>query len=258
MKFRPCIDLHNGRVRQIVGSSLTEGGEAGTVNFTAAQDAAFFARAFAGQNLSGGHIIILNPVTHPYYEATRDEAVKALKEAPGRWQIGGGITPENAAFFLDAGASHVIVTSYVFRNGRIDLPRLEKMKESVGKGHLVLDLSCRFRGGRYLVVTDRWSHDTTTEVKEETLDMLSAYCDEFLIHATDVEGKQEGIELPLVSTLGAWGRRPLTYAGGIRDLADIEMLRDAGRGALDFTVGSALDLYGGTLSLAEILSVCDG
>ena len=130
MKFRPCIDLHNGRVRQIVGSTLTDEGEGTKVNFTAAQDAAFFARTFAAENLSGGHIIILNPVTHPYYEATRDEAVKALKEAPGRWQIGGGITPENAAFFLDAGASHVIVTSYVFRNGRIDMPRLEKMKES--------------------------------------------------------------------------------------------------------------------------------
>ncbi|MBQ6733540.1 MAG: phosphoribosylformimino-5-aminoimidazole carboxamide ribotide isomerase [Lachnospiraceae bacterium] len=252
MRFRPCIDLHNGRVRQIVGSSLSEAGEAGKVNFTAAQDAAFFARTFAAHGFSGGHIILLNPVTHPYYEATRDEALKALKEAPGKWQIGGGITPENAAFFLDAGATHVIVTSYVFRNGRIDMERLEKMRESVGKEHLVLDLSCRFRNGRYLVVTDRWSHDTQTEVKAETLDTLYAYCDEFLIHATDVEGKREGIELPLVTTLGAWGKAPVTYAGGIRDLPDIEILREAGRGLVDYTVGSALELYGGTISLAEL------
>lgn len=252
MRFRPCIDIHNGKVKQIVGGSLKDAGDFAQENFVAAQDAAFFAELYKRKGLKGGHIILLNVRESEYYEATKKQALAALRAYPGGMQIGGGITAENASEFLDAGASHVIVTSYVFRDGKIDYKNLEKIRDTVGKEHLVLDLSCRKRDGNYVVVTDRWQKFTQENVREELLEELSGYCAEFLIHAVDVEGKAQGVEEPLAALLADWGKIPITYAGGVGSYADLERLKICGKDRLDVTIGSALDLFGGTLEFERL------
>ena len=252
MRFRPCIDIHNGQVKQIVGGSLLDQGDQAEENFVSRQDAAFYARLYRDSGISGGHVILLNGKTSPYYEATRQQALLALREYPGGLQAGGGITPENAADFLDAGAAQVIVTSYVFRDGRVSWENLEKIAEAAGREHLVLDLSCRLREGTYYIVTDRWQKFTELPLTLGTLQLLEGYCSEFLVHAVDVEGKASGVDGTLASVLGEYTGRPVTYAGGIGSWKDIEDLRSFGRGRLDFTVGSALDIFGGTLPFAEI------
>ena len=215
MKFRPCIDIHNGKVKQIVGGSLRDEGDAARENFVAEQDAGFYARFYQKDEVRGGHIILLNPVTSPYYEETKRQAMLALSEYPGGLQLGGGVNETNAAEFLRAGASHVIVTSYVFRDGQIHYENLEKLVKETGREHLVLDLSCRRKEDGYYIVTDRWQKFTDVKVEEKTLNELSSYCDEFLIHAADVEGKSAGIEQELAAMLGRWNGIPMTYAGGV-------------------------------------------
>lgn len=253
MEFRPCIDIHNGKVKQIVGGSLMDEGNWAKENFVAEQDAAFFAELYKKEGLCGGHIILLNAKDSEYYEPTKQQALQALQAFPNGLQIGGGITAENAKEFLDAGASHVIVTSYVFRDGKIDYENLRKIKKSVGKEHLVLDLSCRKREGEYFIVTDRWQKFTDERVSVGLLEELSEECDEFLIHAVDVEGKANGIEEELAALLGSWGRIPVTYAGGIGSFSDLERLKTLGRGKLNVTIGSALDLFGGPMAYEEVL-----
>ena len=253
MEFRPCIDIHNGSVKQIVGSSLQDAGDHAQENYVAKQDAAFFAKLYQKYHSRNGHIILLNSVNSPYYEATREQALMALRAYPGGMQVGGGITPENAGQFLDAGASHVIVTSYVFRDGQIQYDHLKKLVEAVGKDKLVLDLSARMRENAYYIVTDRWQKFTDVCLDETTLEELSAYCDEFLVHAVDVEGKASGIEEPLAEMLGSWGKIPVTYAGGVHNFEDLLILRKLGRGRVHVTIGSALDLFGGNMKLEEVL-----
>ena len=261
MRFRPCIDIHNGKVKQIVGSSLTDAGDQAEENFIAEQDAAFYARMYARDGLTGGHVILLNGVSSPCYEQTKAQALLALGAAPGTLQAGGGITPENAALFLDAGATHVIVTSYVFRDGLIDLEALTRLVRAVGKERLVLDVSCRKKDGAYYVVTNRWQTFSDTQVTEETLLALAGNCDEFLVHAVDVEGKQAGPDEELVQILAGFAGRsgvPVTYAGGIGSFADLDVLREAGRDLLDVTIGSALDLFGGPMPYDEVLRRLQG
>lgn len=252
MRFRPCIDIHNGKVKQIVGGSLKDEGDQARENFVAEQDGAFYARLYAKAGLKGGHIILLNHAGSEYYPATRRQALEALKAYPGGLQIGGGITAENAWEYLDAGASHVIVTSYVFRDGRVAYENLEKLKSQVGKERLVLDLSCRKRGEDYFVVTDRWQKFTDVALNGDTLREFSGYCDEFLIHAVDVEGQARGIETELVKLLTRFGEIPMTYAGGIGSFGDLELFSRYGKGRLDFTIGSALDIFGGTMSFEKV------
>ena len=256
MNFRPCIDIHNGKVKQIVGSSLRDEGDTAKDNFVSSRDAVFYARMYREHGLTGGHIILLNPVDSPYYEGTRRQAIEALQGAPGILQIGGGITADNAVEFLEAGATHVIVTSYVFKNGKINYSNLKKLVDAVGKDHIVLDLSCKAAEDGYYIVTDRWQKMTDVRLCEETLDELSQYCDEFLVHAADVEGKQNGIEEKVAEILGSWGKIPITYAGGVKDLSDIEKLKKIGKGKVDITVGSALDIFGGPLKMENIISAC--
>ncbi len=168
-------------------------------------------------------------------------------------QAGGGITPDNAADFLNAGASHVIVTSYVFREGRIHKDRLKELVKAVGKNKLVLDLSCRkMADGTYCIVTDRWQKLTKETVSMELLTELSDSCDEFLIHAVDVEGKNNGIEEDLVRFLADFDKTPITYAGGVHSYEDIQRLKDLGKDRIHVTIGSALDLFGGQLSFEKI------
>ena len=254
MRFRPCIDIHNGKVKQIVGGSLTDTADYASENFVSEQDASFYARMYARDGLAGGHVILLNPSASPYYPETRRQAMKALGAAPGLLQAGGGIHPGNADDFLDAGASHVIVTSYVFKDGKVDMAALKRMEAAVGRSRLVLDLSCRKVKGEesasYMIVTDRWQKFTRVPVTTQTLYMLRDHCSEFLVHGVDAEGKQSGPERELVRILGAFAGEtgtPVTYAGGIGSFEDLEMIRQEGRGCLDVTIGSALDLFGGSM-----------
>lgn len=258
MEFRPCIDIHNGKVKQIVGGSLRDAGDQASENFVSEQDAAFFAKMYRDAGLKGGHIILLNSVDSEYYGATREQALLALEAYPGGLQVGGGITPDNARDYLEAGASHVIVTSYVFRDGVIHYDRLERMVQAVGKEHLVLDLSCRKTAEGYMIVTDRWQKMTEEKVTLELMDKLSDYCDEFLIHAVDVEGQNKGIEQELVSLLGSWKGKSLTYAGGVHSMEDLQLIRELGQNRLNVTIGSALELFGGQLAWEDVLSVCGG
>jgi len=251
MKFRPCIDIHNGKVKQIVGGSLADKNNSAAENFVSEYGAEYYARIYRERNISGGHIIILNPRGSEYYDADLEQAYAALSAYPGGLQAGGGITDENAAGFLEKGASHVIVTSFVFRDGGVDMNSLEKLLRAVGRNRLVLDLSCRRREDGYYIVTDRWQKFTDVKLDEKTLEMFSAKCAEFLVHAVDAEGKARGIEKPLAELLAS-SSIPVTYAGGIGSYEDIELLRECCGGKLDFTVGSALDIFGGKLEFERI------
>ncbi|HEX3626196.1 MAG TPA: phosphoribosylformimino-5-aminoimidazole carboxamide ribotide isomerase [Verrucomicrobiae bacterium] len=235
--FRPCIDLHDGKVKQIVGGTLSTPQDLRT-NFVATQPAAWFAELYKRDGLNGGHVIMLGP-------GNEQEAGSAVSAYPGGLQIGGGINASNAVGWLDAGASHVIVTSWVFREGKVDWERLSDLVKTVGKTRLVLDLSCRKRGENYFVVTDRWQKFTELIVNEETLQKFSAYCVEFLIHAVDVEGLCNGIDGELVSKLGRWTPIPMTYAGGAKSILDLAEVTRLGTGNVDLTIGSALDIFGG-------------
>ena len=252
MRFRPCIDIHNGCVKQIVGGSLADKGNKAQDNFVSEQDGSYYGELYKSRGLTGGHIIILNPVGSEFYEKDLQQAYSALSSFEGGLQIGGGINDKNAAGFLDKGASHVIVTSFVFRNGEIDEHNLTLMKNAVGKDRLVLDLSCRKRGEDYYIVTDRWQKFTDTRLCPETIERLQNSCDEFLIHAVDVEGKAKGIEDDVARMLGDIEDMPATYAGGISSFEDLEKLKVLGKGKVDFTIGSALDIFGGNMSFEEV------
>lgn len=237
--FRPCIDLHEGKVKQIVGGSLTGNAATLRTNFVSDKPASWFAELYRRDELRGGHIIMLGA-------GNETPAREALTAYPGGMQIGGGINLDNAQKWLDAGASHVIVTSWVFREGTLDWQRLKSLVAKIGKTRLVLDLSCRKRGENYFVVTDRWQKFTELTLSRETLETLAAFCGEFLIHAADVEGLCRGIDLQLVQKLGDWTPIPTTYAGGARSLADLEQVTQIGKNRIDLTIGSALDIFGGT------------
>ncbi len=245
MKFRPCIDLREGKVVQIVGSTLKDG-EKPTTHFETNRSPADFARLYREDGLAGGHVIMLGP-------RNEDAAITALGAYPGGMQIGGGLMPENAQRFLNKGASHIIVTSYVFRDGQINWNNLEALKKAVGKERIVLDLSCRKREGKYFIVTERWQRFTDVETNPKTLRELAEHCDEYLIHGVDVEGKKQGVEPELVQMLGGWDGIPVTYAGGIRGFDDIELIYRLGKGRLDFTIGSALDIFSGNLPYRNVV-----
>ena len=240
MAFRPCIDLKDGRVVQIVGGTLMNDGQA-VVNYVSERMAAEFAAVYRRDGLRGGHVIMLGP-------GNEAAALSALRAYPGGLQIGGGITPENAGAYLDAGASHVIVTSYLFPQGAFAPERLAAMVKAVGQARLVIDLSCRRTSdGAYHVATDRWQTVTATRLSADTLDFFGGHSAELLIHAADVEGRQGGIDDELVRRLGEWVSVPTTYAGGARRLSDIQRVEELSGGKVDLTIGSALDIFGGSL-----------
>ena len=235
--FRPCIDLHEGKVKQIVGGTLGDSGL--RTNFVSDRSAAWFADLYRRDDLTGGHVIMLGPNN----EAAAREALAAFS---GGLQVGGGINQENAVSWLDAGASHVIVTSWIFRDGRLHWDRLADLVKTIGRSGLVLDLSCRKRGDDYFVVTDRWQKFTELVISPEILKKLSESCAEFLVHAVDVEGLCLGIDHELVEKLGQWSPIPTTYAGGAKSLTDLEETSRLSHGKVDLTIGSALDIFGGS------------
>ncbi len=245
MRFRPCIDLHDGKVKQIVGSTLRDSGEL-TTNFVADKDSAYFARLYQRYGLDGGHVIMLGPGN----EAAAEMALNAYR---GGLQLGGGLNDSNGKRYLDAGASHLIFTSYIVADGVIHFDRLKKLCQVYGRSRIVLDLSCRKKAdGKYYVVSDRWQTFTDVEVNGGAFDILADYADEFLIHAVDVEGKQCGIDEELLQILSQHNGRTISYAGGIKNFEDIETVKLLGSGKIDFTVGSALDIFGGGLDFAEV------
>lgn len=247
MKFRPCIDLHSGKVKQIVGSTLSdESGDTPQTNFVSSYEPSYYSELYKKDLIYGGHVIMLGP-------GNEEAAIDALKAFEGGLHIGGGLNPTNSTKFLDAGASHVIVTSYVFKNGKIDWDNLNQMIDTVGKDRLVLDLSCKKKDNDYFVVTDRWQNFTEFKINSENIEKLSSLCDEFLIHAADVEGMQSGIDTELVDLLSGITDTPITYAGGIRSLDDMEIIEKAGSGKIDATVGSALDIFGGKLKYEDVV-----
>ncbi|KZY76091.1 phosphoribosylformimino-5-aminoimidazole carboxamide ribotide isomerase, partial [Oleiphilus sp. HI0068] len=235
-QFRPCIDLHQGKVKQIVGGSLNDQGA--DTNFVSAYDAAYYASLYKEHNLQGGHVIALGP-------GNKDEALKALSAWPQGLQFGGGVNHENASEFLEAGASHLIVTSYLFEDGELSSDRIEKIKAETGAERLVMDLSCRKTESGWNIATDRWQTVTRTQITKNTLAELAGHCNEFLIHAADVEGLQAGIDEDLVSLLGEISPIPVTYAGGARSFEDLKLVHQLSGGKVDLTIGSALDIFGG-------------
>lgn len=250
MRFRPCIDLHGGRVKQIVGSTLQDDrADSLRTNFSSDFPPSHYAEIYRKDRLTGGHIIMLGP-------GNEAAAIDALNAWPGGMQVGGGISADNASWWIEQGASHVIVTSHVFHNGILNEDRLTSLRDLVGRNRLVLDLSCRWRGDGYYVVTDRWQKFTRLQVSEKTLAWLAGFCDEFLVHAVDVEGKCMGVDERLIRLLAQYTTIPTTYAGGVSTMADLELIRDAGSGRLDVTVGSALDIFGGAgLTYAEVVAL---
>ncbi|XP_075083952.1 1-(5-phosphoribosyl)-5-[(5-phosphoribosylamino)methylideneamino] imidazole-4-carboxamide isomerase HISN3, chloroplastic [Nicotiana tabacum] len=181
-------------------------------------------------------------------------AIEALHAYPGGLQVGGGIRTENALSYIEEGASHVIVTSYVFNNGQMDFERLKELASLVGRKRLVLDLSCRKKEDEYVIVTDRWQKFTDVSLNEKVLNFLADYADEFLVHGVDVEGKKLGIDEDLVALLGKYSPIPVTYAGGVTVMADLEKIKLAGMGRVDVTVGSALDIFGGNLAYKDVVA----
>ena len=256
MKFRPCIDIHNGKVKQIVGGSLKDENNQAKENFVSEVDSTYYANLYKANNIKGGHIILLNSKDSEYFEATKSEALKALMAYNGGLQIGGGVNCDNALEYIKAGASHVIVTSYVFKNGKINYDNLNKIFNAVGKEHLVLDLSCRKKDDKYYIVTDRWQKFTDVCIDENIFYELSKYCDEFLVHAVDVEGKASGIEEEVAEILGRLENIKVTYAGGISSFADLDILKELGNGKVDFTIGSALDIFGGKMQFNSVVKYC--
>ena len=242
--FRPCIDLHNGKVKQIVGGTLDEN-ETPVTNFVSEYTPAYYAELYKKDNLSGGHIIRLG-------EGNDEAAKEALAAWKGNLQLGGGINCRNAKEWLDAGASQLIVTSAVFRDGMIDYEELDKLCYTVPADKLVLELSCRKKDGRYLVVTDRWTKFTDCEVNKKLFERLAVCCSEFLVHAVDVEGKCAGIDTELLEMLAEYSPVTCVYAGGIRSFDDIRKIEECGKGKIAYTIGSALDIFGGNLSYREI------
>lgn len=258
MKFRPCIDIHNGQVKQIVGGSLSDINNFALENFVSEYTAGHYARLYKSLGLKGGHIILLNPENSEFYQANCVQAFEALSEFPDGFHIGGGITDKNAEAFLQKGASHVIVTSFVFRNGEINMKSLDALLSAVGKNRLVLDLSCRKKNGEYFIVTDRWQNFTEIILNKTTLHELSKFCDEFLIHAVDAEGKSQGIETELVKILADCVEIPITYAGGVGSFEHLIQLKSLGKDKIDVTVGSALDIFGGEMSFEKTVEFCQG
>ncbi|KAL4363393.1 hypothetical protein GQ457_04G036210 [Hibiscus cannabinus] len=252
VSFRPCIDIHKGKVKQIVGSTLTDSKEDGSnlvTNFESDKSAAEFAELYKRDGLKGGHVIMLG--ADPLSQAA---AIEALRAYPGGLQVGGGINLDNCLSYIDEGASHVIVTSYVFNNGQMDLERLKSLVNVVGKQRLILDLSCRKKDDKYAIVTDRWQKFSDVYLDEEVLNFLSGFADEFLVHGVDVEGKKLGIDEDLVALLGKHSPIPVTYAGGVTVMDDLETIKTAGKGRVDVTVGSALDIFGGSLAYKDVVA----
>lgn len=237
--FRPCIDLHDGQVKQIVGGSLSADGSGLKTNFVSPHPPGHFAAMYRRDGLVGGHVIKLG--------AGNDPAAKAAISAwPDAFHVGGGIDLDNAQPWIEGGAAKIIVTSWLFPDGVFSEARLAALAQRVSRNRLVVDLSCRRRGEHWFVATNRWQTLTDFAITEASLLALARHCSEFLIHAADVEGLCSGIDEALVAALGRWSTLPCTYAGGGKDIGDLQLVDRLSGGRIDLTFGSALDIFGGS------------
>ncbi|UZJ51244.1 hypothetical protein CBS101457_000564 [Exobasidium rhododendri] len=268
--FRPCIDLHQGVVKQIVGASLQDDDRAKEralsststslseatptlkTNFTSTLDPAHYANLYRTNGLKGAHVIKLGPGN----DEAAGQAIDAWKDG---LHVGGGINADNARQWIERGAEKIIVTSFLFPSCKFSLGRLTELEKLVGKDRLVVDVSCRKRGEHWVVAMNRWQDMTDMQVNKETLDMLASHCSEFLVHAADVEGLCQGIDEELVEKLGEWVTIPTTYAGGARHIGDLELVDRLSHGRVDLTFGSALDIFGGTgVTMQELIDWNEG
>ncbi|MCC5847814.1 MAG: phosphoribosylformimino-5-aminoimidazole carboxamide ribotide isomerase [Verrucomicrobia bacterium] len=246
-RFRPCIDLHQGRVKQIVGGSL-DAADAPQTNFISENAPAWFAERYRRDGLRGGHVIQLGP-------GNRDAAREALAAWPNGLQLGGGVNDANANEWLGAGAEKLIVTSWLFdENARFQWKRLETLANQIGPEKLVIDLSCRDAHPEWRVAMNRWQTPTDLYVSPQTLTELADFCSEFLIHAADVEGLRGGMDDDLIRMLGDHCPLPVTYAGGAARFEDLAHTEALSGGRVDLTIGSALDLFGGNIPYADCVA----
>lgn len=257
MQFRPCIDIHNGKVKQIVGGSLKDSQNYAKENYVSEKDAAYYAALYRELGLRGGHVIMLNSRESDYYEDTKKQALLALQTYNGGLMVGGGIDDTNAEEFLYAGASHVIVTSYLFENDELSIDRMKKLVSAVGAEHVVFDLSVKHFEDGYHIMSNRWQNKTNAILTTDMLKYLEKYCNEYLIHAVDVEGRANGIETDLIEELKNYKGNDITYAGGVHSYDDLKLLKKAGKGRIHVTIGSALDLFGGDLKTEKVIQICD-
>ncbi|KAI8941013.1 Histidine biosynthesis bifunctional protein hisB [Plenodomus lindquistii] len=240
-RFRPCIDLHAGSVKQIVGGTLnTTTPDVLQTNWTSEHPSAYYADLYRQHALAGAHVIMLGP-------GNDQVAKEALEAWPSGMQVGGGITEKNAREWIERGAEKVIITSYLFPDSKFSKDRLDAVLAALDndKAKLVIDLSCRRKDDKWFVATNKWQTITDFELNKESIALLEPHCSEFLIHAADVEGLQRGIDHELVSRLAEWCSIPVTYAGGGRSIADLELVKELSKGKVDLTIGSALDIFGG-------------
>ena len=249
MKFRPCIDLYNGTVKQIIGSTFKDNKDP-KINYSSGLSPEWFAKKYRESNLFGGHIIKLG-------KGNDIAAKKALDAWPNGFQIGGDININNAQKWLDCGASSIIVTSWIFTDDQVDIDKIKQLSKCIGKDKIVIDLSCKIFEEEYYVVKDRWQTPTKLKINFQNLDLLSKYCTEFLIHAVDVEGMKSGIDKKLINKLSNECPIPCVYAGGINTIKDLENIAKLGKNTIDVTIGSALDIFGGKLLFDEVVKFCD-
>lgn len=247
-RFVGCIDIHDGRVKQIVGSTLSDDGAALRTNFVAKHDAAYYARLYKKYNVLHSHVIKLGPNCD-------EAAISALQEWPDHLQIGGGITAENAQLWLAKGASKVIVTSYLFPGGTLDKERLRALSTATGRERLVIDLSCRRVQDGWVVAMDRWQRLTEFALSKENLEYLAQFCSEFLVHAADVEGLCQGVDDDLIRFLTEFSPLPVVYAGGARSVVDLMHVNKISYGSVDLTYGSSLDIFGGSVRFLDLVEL---
>ena len=248
MKFRPCIDLHEGKVKQIVGKTLTaDAVDKPETNFISDHSAVYFADMFYRDGLTGGHVIMLGP-------NNEQAATEALQAFPNAFHIGGGVSLENAQFWLEKGAKAVIISSRLFNGTDFSMESLQAFTDLIGKDKIILDLSCRLVEGRFRAMTNKWNTVTNLIVDEKKIDELSTHCAEFLIHAVEIEGTGSGPDWELLNMLARCESSIITYAGGISSLNDLAAMQKLDAQHIDFTIGSALNIYGGHLSYATVTS----
>ncbi|KAI3657620.1 hypothetical protein MP638_001339 [Amoeboaphelidium occidentale] len=244
-KFRPCIDLHEGKVKQIVGGTLketTESVDGPVTNFSSSLPPEHYAELYRKHDLTGGHVIMLG---NGYEKAAK----RCLSAWPNVFQVGGGITEDNAKEWLQHGAGKIIVTSYLFPEGKFSIERLKNISDIAGKDRLVVDLSFRkvVNGSNfeYVVAMNKWQTLTDMKITHESIKLFEEYSSELLVHAADVEGLCKGIDQDI---------NPVTYAGGGNSINDLELVRELSNGKVDLTFGSALDVFGGsTVKLADCI-----
>ncbi|KAF6005708.1 hypothetical protein HII12_005282 [Brettanomyces bruxellensis] len=231
-----CIDIHGGKVKQIVGGTLNQDDTEQSkntcksnleTNFVSEKSSSYYAKLYEEHGIIRTHVIKLGSL-----EENNRVAIEALKAWPKHLQIGGGINDTNAKYWIQQGADKVIVTSWLFPKGQFDKSRLERISQLVGKEHLVVDLSYFDAGGVEQGRLLSYSRGTARNSSFMQL-MLKAFC--------------KGIDQELVAKLAEWCTSPIVYAGGAKSIDDLKLVDKLSHGRVDLTFGSALDLFGGKL-----------